>query len=123
QVCGILRERGRRARTITLIFTLASGGEAREVLRTARSTADRAIWVRRLRGALEEIKLPDAITGVALEAGILEPISALQGDLFDRGFATASFVEEAVGRLVDLYRGLFTRQISSAHPVAERRIR
>lgn len=123
QVCGMLRERARRARTITLIFTLASGGEAREVLRTARSTADRAIWVRRLRAALEEIKLPDAITGVALEAGVLEPISSLQGDLFDRGFATATFVEEAVGRLLDLYRGLFTRQITSAHPLAERRTR
>lgn len=123
QVCGMLRERARRARTITLVFALANGGEAREVLRTARSTADRALWVRRLRTALEQIRLPDAITGVALEAGTLESVSSLQGDLFDRGFATASFVEEAVGRLLDLYRGLFTRQITSAHPLAERRIR
>ena len=116
QVCGMLRDRARRARTITLTFTLASGGEAKEVLRTARPTADRTLWMRRLRVALEEIKLPDAITGVALEAGILESISSLQGDLFDRGFATATFVEEAVGRLLDLYRGIFTRQISSAIP-------
>ena len=123
QVCGMLRERARRARTITLVFTLANGGEAREVLRTARSTADRALWIRRLRTALEQIVLPDAITGVALEAGTLESVTSLQGDLFDRGFATASFVEEAVGRLLDLYRGLFTRQLTSAHPLAERRIR
>src|SRR5690606_15015893 len=97
--------------------------EAREILRTARATADRAVWVRRLRTALEDIRLPDAISGVSLEAGTLEPISALQGDLFDRGFATATFVEEAVGRLLDLYRGLFTRQITTAHPLAERRVR
>lgn len=123
QVCGILRERARRARSITLTFALAGGGEAREVLRTARPTADRALWIRRLRTALEQIKLPDSIAGVSLEAGALEPISALQGDLFDRGFATATFVEEAVGRLLDLYRGLFARQISSQHPLAERRTR
>jgi protein ImuB len=123
QVCGMMLERARRTRRITITFTLAGGGEAKEVLRTARATADRTVWVRRLRSALEVIKLPDAIAGVALEAGSLESISSLQGDLFDRGFATATFVEEAVGRLLDLYRGLFTRQISSAHPLAERRAR
>ncbi|MEX2572425.1 MAG: hypothetical protein WD737_14090 [Gemmatimonadota bacterium] len=121
QVCETLRARAQRARSITLTFSLSDGGSAREVLRTARPTADRALWVRRLRAALEKVQLGDAISGIALEVGSVEPVSALQGDLFDRGFATASFVEEAVARLLDRYRGLFVRQRSSGHPLAERR--
>jgi protein ImuB len=123
QICEELRRRGRRARSITLTFSLADGRKVREALRTARPTADRSLWIRRIRAALERIKLPDAIAGVALEVDSSESISALQGDLFDRGFATAGFVEEAVGRLLDLYRGLFVRQLNSGHPVAERRTR
>jgi protein ImuB len=123
QVCGILQERARRARAIALLFQLSGGGTAREVLRTGRATADRALWARRLRGALERIRLPDAIVGVALEVEATEPLSALQGDLFDRGFATATVVEEAVAQLLDRYRGLFVRQTSDGHPLAERRTR
>jgi len=123
RVCGTLRERSHRARSLTLTFTLSGGGTAREVLRTARPTSDRALWVRRIRAVLEGITLPDTISGVALEVDSTEPISALQGDLFDRGFTTAAFVEEAVGRLIDLYRGLFVRQDASLHPLAERRAR
>jgi protein ImuB len=123
QVCDELRARARRARSLTLHFELADGRSVREILRTARPTADRALWIRRLRSALERIRLPDAIVGVSLEVDAAEPVSALQGDLFDRGFSTAAFVEEAVTRLTDLYRDLFVRQIHLAHPLAERRAR
>lgn len=123
QVCETLRGRARRARSITLTFTLADGSAVPEVLRTARPTADRALWMRRLRAALERIRLPQPISGVALEVPATEPVSGLQGDLFDRGFATASFVEEAVTRLMDIYRGLFVRQVSTPDPLAERRAR
>lgn len=121
QVCEEMRTRSRRARSLTLTFELGSGARVDEVIRTARPTSDRTLWIRRIRALLERVKLPDGIAGVALTAGTLEPLSALQGDLFDRGFATASFVEEAVGRLMDMYRGLFTRQSDSSHPLAERR--
>jgi protein ImuB len=121
QVCGTLQERAQRARSMTLTFTLSGGGSVREVLRSARPTADRAVWSRRLRSALERIRLSDTISGVALEVPASEPASALQGDLFDLGFATASYVEEAVARLVDVYQGLFVRQRTSRHPLAERR--
>ena len=121
QVCDGLRSRARRARSLTLTFTLAGGGSAREVLRTARPPADRALWMRRLRAALEDLQLADAIAGVTLEVESSEPVSALQGDLFDRGFSTASFVEEAVARLMDAYRGLFVRTRNHRHPLAERR--
>lgn len=123
QVCGILHERAVRAREIVLIFALAGGGSLREVLRTTRPTADRAFWVRRLRAALERIRPGDAIVGVAVEAGSAEGVSALQGDIFDRGFATAAFVEEAAARLLDAHPGLFVRQSADAHPLAERRVR
>jgi len=123
QICGILQDRGRRARGITLTFTLSNGASVTEVLRTARPTADRTLWMRRLRAALERIKLPDTIAGVSLDVASTDPISALQGDLFDRGFATASFVEEAVTRLLDIYRGLFVRQVNAPHALAERRVR
>jgi hypothetical protein len=122
QVCGVLRDRARRARSITLTFHLANGGSAREVLRTARPTADRTLWMRRVRTTLEQVKLSDTISGVSLEVESTEPVSALQGDLFDRGFATASFVEEAVTRLLDMYRGLFVRQVNTPHALAERRV-
>lgn len=123
QVCGGLRKRARRARAITLAFTLADGSRVEEVLRTARPTSDRALWMRRVRAALERVRLPQPIAGVALEVGATEPVSSLQGDLFDRGFATASFVEEAVTRLMDMYRGIFVRQVSEPDPLAERRAR
>ncbi len=122
QVCGVLRDRARRARTITLTFHLSNGDSAREVLRTARPTADRTLWMRRLRATLEGVKLSDTISGVSLEVDSTDPVSALQGDLFDRGFATASFVEEAVTRLLDMYRGLFVRQVNTPHALAERRV-
>ena len=123
QVCGMMRERGHRARSMSLSFSLSGGTTLRETLRTARPTADRALWMRRLRAALERIKLNDAIAGVALEVYATEAISAFQGDLFDRGFATAASVEEGVARLLDLYPSLFVKQSSSRHPLAERRTR
>lgn len=123
QVCGVLRDRAQRTRAIVLTFTLAGGGSARQVLRTARPTADRTLWLRRLRDALERVELADAISGVSLEAGPTDPVSAFQGDLFDRGFATAAAVEEAAVRLLDQYRGLFVRQVNMPHALAERRVR
>lgn len=122
QVCGILNERGKRARAITLTFTLASGEVVHEVLRTTRPTADRSFWIRRFRAALERIHLTDAITGTSVEVGVSDPISALQGDLFDRGFATAISVEETVVRLLDTHPALFVRQTGIPHPLAERRV-
>lgn len=121
RVCDTLRERARRARSVTLTLTLAGGGRVEEVLRTARPTSDRSFWIRRLRTALEGIRPGDAIVGVALEATQAEGVSAFQGDLFDRGFATAVAVEEAMARLLDAHPGLFVRQIRSEHPLAERR--
>lgn len=122
QVCGTLVERAQRASAIELTFTLAGGGTAIEVLRTARPTAERALWLRRLRTTLERVQLPDAISGVALEVVTTTSVSAVQGDLFDTGFATASAVEESIVRLLDSHPGLFVRQANMPHALAERRV-
>ncbi|HEX2187307.1 MAG TPA: hypothetical protein VHG51_00345, partial [Longimicrobiaceae bacterium] len=120
-VCGALAERGERAREMTLVLALSGGGTLRERVRAARPTADRDLWLRRIRGVLDRLLLPDGVTGVALEVEGTEPASASQGDLFDRGFATAAGVEEAVGRLVDGQGPLFVEPEATVHPLAERR--
>lgn len=121
QVCDTLRGRARCARSLTLTLTLARGGHVEKTLSTSRPTADRSFWIRRLRATLEGIRPGDSIAGVALEARQDEAVSARQGDLFDRGFATATIVEEAVARLVDTYPGLFIQRIRNDHPLADRR--
>ncbi len=122
RVCDTLRDRALRARVVTLGFALAGGGTVREVLRTASPTADRSFWIRRIRAALDGLKLRDAIAGVSLEAGASDPVSGVQGDLFDRGFATMAFVEETVARLLDTDPRLFVRQVRVPHLLAERRV-
>jgi protein ImuB len=120
-VCAALAERGERARELTLTLALTGGGELRERVRAARPTAERALWLRRLRALLDRLTLPDGVSGVALEVEGAEPASASQGDFFDRGFATAAPVEEAVARLLDEHGPRFVEPDVSAHLLPERR--
>ncbi|MBV9775262.1 MAG: hypothetical protein JO040_15010 [Gemmatimonadetes bacterium] len=120
-VCAALAGRGERAREMTLALTLSRGGVLREVLRAARPTAERAVWLRRVQDTLDRLRLPDGVVGVALQVEGVEPASALQGDIFDRGFATAAPVEEAVSRLVDAHGPVFVEPEVDAHPLAEHR--
>lgn len=120
-VCGALAERGERAREMTLSLSLSGGGTLQERVRAARPTAERDLWLRRVRGVLDRLVLPDGVTGVALEVEGTEAVSASQGDLFDRGFATAAPVEEAVARLVDGHGPLFVEPETTGHPLPERR--
>lgn len=122
-VCAALEARGERAREMVLTLSLSSGGTVREGLRTARPTAERAAWVRRIREKLEALRLPDAVVGIELQVGGMEPASGTQGDLFDRGFSTAAPVEEAVIRLMDRSGILFVEPEVSDHPILERRTR
>ncbi|HEX6068208.1 MAG TPA: hypothetical protein VFZ18_00245 [Longimicrobiaceae bacterium] len=122
-VCDTLRERGERARTMALSLALGSGSILRRELRCSRPTAQRGPWLDRIRDELERLALPDTVTGVTLESLGEEPISATQGDLFDRGFATAGAVEEAVARLADTVGAVFLEPERSAHPLADARTR
>ncbi len=121
RVCAALEERGDRARELTLALSLSNGGILRERVRAARPTAEREVWLRRIRGVLDRLILPDTVSGVALQVAGTEPVTGVQGDMFDRGFATAAPVEEAVARLVDAQGPVFVEPERSAHPLPERR--
>jgi len=120
-VCDSLRSRGERAGSLVLELPLASGETWRSTVRAALPTADRAFWTRRIRAVLEGVTLSCGAVGVALEVGAIEPAAAVQGDIFDRGFASASAVEAAVARLTEAHGPLFVEPSTSAHPLAERR--
>ncbi len=122
-ICETLRARGQRARSLVLELPLSGGSRIRQVVRVALPTAERAVWLRRIRALLERLVLPDAVAGVSLQVEATEAASATQGDLFDRGFATAGPVEEAIARLVDIHGELFVTPETNGHPLPERRTR
>ena len=122
-VCEVLQTRGERSRVMALSLFLGSGSVVRRELRCSRPTAQRGPWLDRIREELERLVLPDTVTGVMLESVGEEPISATQGDLFDRGFATAGAVEEAVARLADTLGAVFLEPERNDHPLAEVRTR
>lgn len=117
-----LRSRGEHARRIGLALSLADGRVWRRVLRPARPTASRETWLRLVRAVLDRAELPDAVTGVALQVEATEPAGVHQGDLFDRGFATAAAVEAAIARLIEAQGPVFVELETSAHPLPERRV-
>lgn len=117
-----LRSRGEHARRIGLALSLADGRVWRRVLRPARPTASRETWLRLVRAVLDRAELPDAVTGVALQVEATEPAGVHQGDLFDRGFATAAAVEAAIARLIEAQGPVFVEPEPSAHPLPERRV-
>jgi protein ImuB len=100
-LCERLTSRGEHARTLRLVLPLANGAEWERAIRPARPTASRETWLRLIRGLLERLTVPDAVVGMRLEMGATEPAAVRQGDLFDRGFATAAAVEVAVARLAE----------------------
>jgi len=120
-VCEQLRARGRHARRLRLRLGLANGTEWRRSLRAARPTASRERWLGMIRGELERLTVPDAVASVHLDVEATEEAEARQGDLFDRGFATAGAVESAIGRLLEEQGPVVVQPSVSSHPLAERR--
>jgi hypothetical protein len=121
-VLAAMRGRGEHARRLAVIFVLADGSAWQRSLRPARPTASREVWLRLVRGLLERAALPDAVAGAALEVEELEPAAVRQGDLFDRGFATASAVEAALARLLESQGEILVAPTHSGHPLPERRV-
>jgi hypothetical protein len=120
-LCDRMRESGAHARRLRLRLPLANGTVWERTLRTARPTAERAAWLRLARGVLERITVPDSVTGVAVEIEATEAAAAVQGDLFDVGFATAGAVEAAVARVVEDQGPVLQEPATTRHPLAERR--
>jgi hypothetical protein len=123
RVCTTLDERGEGARLITLVVSLANGEQHEESLRFARPTASRRTWMRQLRLILDRLALPDGVTGLLLRADLVAGMHAPQGDLFDRGFASAAATEQTLGDIADDQGDVFLSPESSNHPLLEARAR
>src|SRR5688572_5011880 len=123
RVCTQLGERGDGAREIALTLSLANAETRTEPLRFARPTASRKLWMRQIRHLLDRITLPDAVTGVLLRVESVTGLHGPQGDLFDRGFASAGTTEQTLGDLIDDQGDVLLAPLTANHPLAEQRTR
>jgi hypothetical protein len=79
------------------------------------------VWLRLARTALEYLRLSDAVTGIIVRVGAAAPLIDQQGDVFDRGFATARATEQAVAQLLDSCGADAVELTVTDHPLLERR--
>ena len=121
RVCDSLAQTGEGARELAVEFSLANRTTHAETLRAARATASRNTWVRLIRSALEHIKLPSAVTGIAVRATKVSGREDKQGDLFDRGLVSADAVENALVRLVEDQGPVLVTPQNSGHPLLDER--
>lgn len=120
-VCEQLGNRGAGAREMALVFDLANRTTYEHRLRPARVTASQRAWMRLVRSELERIELPDAVTGISLSVLSMGGELERQGDLFDRGFASARATEQTLAQLLDDRGSRLLTSRNSAHPLVERR--
>ena len=121
RITDALRANGQCAREITLLFSLASRQTYEHPVRPARSTASHRAWMRLIRTHLERIELPDGVTGMTVRVEHVTGEMERQGDIFDRGFATARVTEETVAQLLDDQGAVVVMPANSSHPLIERR--
>ncbi|HEU5171188.1 MAG TPA: hypothetical protein VFU46_11655 [Gemmatimonadales bacterium] len=119
-VTAALRELGQGARSFTLAFSLARGGTVEHPFHPSHATADQRAWLRLIRHALERARLPDTVSGISLRVDAVFPSGSVQGDLLDRGFATAQEAEAAMARTLDQGATLIAPR-NSRHPLLRRR--
>lgn len=120
-VCTALTARGQCAREMTLVFSLANRTSYEHLVRPARSTASRKAWMRLIRTHLDTMRLADAVTGITLRVEAVTGEVERQGDIFDRGFATARATEETVAQLLDDQGAVIVVPSNTRHPLLERR--
>jgi len=120
-VCTSLVERGERAREMALVFSLGNRTQRTHVIRSSRPSSEQKRWMRLVREALDTITLPDAVMGVTLRVESVTGNGGAQGDLFDRGFASAPAVEGAVVQLTDDQGDVVVTPENSGHPLLEQR--
>lgn len=119
-VSSALHELGQGAAGFTLAFTLAGGGVVERPLQPSRVSADQRAWMRLIRDALERFELNDGIVGIALSVDTARPVECAQGDVLDRGFASAGAAAEALARVLDRDATAVTPQ-NSRHPLVRER--
>jgi hypothetical protein len=116
-----LESQGLCAREMTLVFSLANRTSYEHQVRPSRSTSSRKAWMRLIRTHLDRIVLPDGVTGIALRVEAVSGEVERQGDIFDRGFATARATEETVAQLLDDQGAVIVVPSNSRHPLLEKR--
>jgi protein ImuB len=120
-VSGALEAQGLCAREMTLVFSLANRTAYEHPVRPSRSTASRKAWMRLIRTHLDRIELPDSVTGILLRVESVTGEAERQGDIFDRGFATARATEETVAQLLDDQGAVIVVPSNTKHPLLEKR--
>ncbi len=116
-----LQSRGQCAREMTMSFSLANQETYEHLVRPARSTASHKAWMRLIRTHLERITLPDGVVGITMRVEAVTGEVERQGDIFDRGFATARAAEETIAQLLDDQGAVVVTPRNSQHPLIDRR--
>jgi len=116
-----LTSRGQCAREMTMIFSLANRQSFEHLVRPARSTSSHKAWMRLIRAHLERITLPDGVVGITIRVESVTGEVERQGDIFDRGFATARAAEETIAQLLDDQGAVVVTPRNSQHPLIDRR--
>jgi hypothetical protein len=116
-----LKSRGQGAREMTMVFSLANRESFEHLVRPARSTASHKAWMRLIRTHLERITLPDGVVGITIRVESVTGEVERQGDIFDRGFATARAAEETIAELLDDQGAVVVTPRNTQHPLIDRR--
>src|ERR1700694_5362278 len=104
-----------------MIFSLANRESFEHLVRPARSTASHKAWMRLIRTHLDRITLPDGVVGITIRVESVTGEVERQGDIFDRGFATARAAEETIAQLLDDQGAVVVTPRSTQHPLIDRR--
>jgi hypothetical protein len=116
-----LASRGQCAREMTMIFSLANRETFEHLVRPSRSTSSHKAWMRLIRTHLEQITLPDGVVGITIRVESVTGEVERQGDIFDRGFATARAAEETIAQLLDDQGAVVVTPRNTQHPLIDRR--
>jgi protein ImuB len=116
-----LKSRGQGAREMIMVFSLANRESFEHLVRPARSTASHKAWMRLIRTHLERITLPDGVVGITIRVESVTGEVERQGDIFDRGFATARAAEETIAELLDDQGAVVVTPRNTQHPLIDRR--
>jgi protein ImuB len=116
-----LKSRGQCAREMTMTFSLANRETFEHLVRPARSTSSHKAWMRLIRTHLERITLPDGVVGITMRVEAVTGEVERQGDIFDRGFATARAAEETIAQLLDDQGSVVVTPRNNKHPLIDRR--
>ena len=116
-----LKSCGQCAREMTMSFSLANRETYDHLIRPARSTASHKAWMRLIRSHLERITLRDGVVGITMRVEAVSGEVERQGDIFDRGFATARAAEETIAQLLDDQGAVVVTPRNTQHPLLDRR--